>query len=131
MTTGNGLVNRIGDWILVVACLAGLAVSVFNYLTPGNGITGSGGALLVIVSSALISLAALVLTVARIGKRWLRATIDVLLLLGIAGTGFAAYMLEADILLASMALAVVGWLAHLVAAPRRVARAAALQSSAA
>lgn len=128
MSGGSGIVNRVGDWVLVVASVAALGVSMFNYLTPGNGIAGSGGALMVVVSSALMSLAALVLTVARVGKRSLRATIDVLLLLGILGTGFAAYMLEADVLLAATALAFVGWVARLVAAPREVSRAAALQS---
>ena len=46
-----------------------------------------------------------------------------LILLDIAGTGVASYMLEAWWLVGAMALALVGWIVHLAAdpAPRRVA----------
>ena len=62
--------------------------------------------------------------------RWLRTVVDVLLVLGIVGTAFAAYMLEADWLVALMAVALIGWLVHIFAgSPRR--RSVAVQTEAA
>ncbi len=127
MHADTGVVNRVGAWGLVVASLAGLAVSVFDYVTPSNGIAGSFGALLVVVTSVLLVAASLTVAFALVGRRWVRVMIDMLLCLGILGTGFAAYMLEADVLLAMMMVAFVGWLAHLCAVPRAVHRAAKLQ----
>ncbi len=131
MRADTGIATRVGDWVMVVGSLAGLAVAVLDDVTPDNGIAGSGGVILVIVSSALLLAASLILALALVGRRSLRATIDVLLCLGIIGTGFAAYMLEADFLLAAMVLAFVGWVAHLFAAPRAAHRAASLQPGAA
>ena len=44
----------------------------------------------------------------------LRGSLAVLILLDILGTGLAAYMLEADWLVAAMAVALTGWVARLV-----------------
>lgn len=101
-----------GNWLIAAAAVAGLAVSIFNYLQP-DGIGGIGGALLVIASSALILAASAVR--ALLTQPWLQISIGVLLFLGIIGTGLAAYMLEAWLLLALMALAMIGWLIHVFA----------------
>ena len=104
-----------GGWILVASSAAGLALSVFNYFED-IGIGGTAGALLVIVSTALL-LAASLFTLFVPAARWLLVTLDVLILLGILGTALAAYFLEAGLLLFFMALALVGWFAALAASP--------------
>ncbi len=105
----------IGTWAMAVAALASLALSAVNYVAPYNGIHGSAGALLVIVSSALILVGAVLLAVDRSASRALTATVAVLLLLGILGTGLAAYFLEADMLVALMVVAMAGWLGRALA----------------
>jgi len=106
----------IGPWVMALASAAGLALSVYDDLTPGTGIDHTWGALLVVVSSALIGLAAIALALVGAMPRWLRGILLVLLLLGILGTGCAAYFLEANVLLALMAVALLGWLYHMFGA---------------
>ena len=91
--------------------LLGLIDSLFNYFWTGNGIHGSEGALLVIVSTLLLVLA-VGIVLNRWGPRWLHVTLEVLVVLDFLGTGLAAYFLEAWILLALMALAFIAWLVH-------------------
>ena len=114
--------RRTGVQILIVAAAASLVLSVFNYFWTDNGIHGSAGALLVIISSLLMVLAAAALLFADGMSRSLRATLAVLVVLDIFGTGLAAYMLEAYWLIAVMAAALAGWLVRLVSdqAPERM-----------
>jgi quinoprotein glucose dehydrogenase len=99
-----------GARILLIAAAAALAIAIFNFFWPGNGIHGTAGAGLVVISSALMaaSTAALIFA-ARMG-RGLRGTLLVLIALDIVGTGLAAYLLEAGWLIAVMAVALVGWI---------------------
>jgi quinoprotein glucose dehydrogenase len=106
--------RKSGARILLVAAVVGLAVAIFNYLWQGNGIHGSAGALLVVISSALMVAAAAVLLFGDGIGRGLVGTLVVLIALDILGTGFAAYMLEADWLVVAMALALIGWIVRLV-----------------
>jgi hypothetical protein len=106
--------RRTGVQILIVAAAASLVLSVFNYFWTDNGIHGSAGALLVIISSLLMVLAAAALLFADGMSRSLRATLAVLVVLDIFGTGLAAYMLEAYWLIAVMAAALIGSLVRLV-----------------
>jgi hypothetical protein len=98
--------------------LLALVDSLFNYFWTGNGIHGSEGALLVIVSTLLLVLAVGVV-LNRWGPRWLSVILEVLIVFDFLGTGLAAYFLEAWILLALIALAFIAWLVHaLRPAPR-------------
>ena len=109
--------SNIGVRILLVGAAAGLAVAIFNFLWRGNGIHGTAGALLVVISSALMLAASCALVFSdRIG-RGLRGTLIVLIALDILGTGLAAYFLEAAWLIAAMAVALIGWLVHLASGP--------------
>jgi hypothetical protein len=112
----------LGSRILLVAAVGGLAIAIFNYVWHDNGIHGTPGALLVVISLALMVAASCALLFAEMG-RGLRATLIVLIALDIIGTGLASYMLEADWLLAAMAVALIGWILHLVfdRAPRSTA----------
>ena len=103
-----------GVRILLLSAAVGLALSVFNYFWTGNGIHGSAGALLVVISSLLMVFATAALLFADGMSRSLRTTIVVLILFDILGTGLAAYMLEAFWLIAAMAVALVGSIVRLV-----------------
>ncbi len=72
---------------------------------------------LVVVSTALMVLAAGSLTLWPAMPRWLRGVLMVLILLDVFGTGLASYMLEAWWLVGAMALALIGWIVHLAADP--------------
>ena len=99
-----------GALILLIAAAAALAIAMFNFFWSGNGIHGTAGAGLVVISSALMAAAAAALVLATRMRRGLRGTLLVLIALDIIGTGLAAYLLEADWLLAAMAVALVGWI---------------------
>ena len=101
--------------VVLISVLA-FADALFNYFWPGNGIHGTEGALLVVVSTLLMAVAAW-LTGAHIVHGWLRTLLVALLVLDFIGTGLAAYLLEAWILLALDIAAIVAWFATL-AAPR-------------
>lgn len=102
---------------MAAASAVGTALALYGYLAPHTGIDHTEGALLVVVSSALILLASLVLAVFSSAPRWLRGIVLALLLLGILGTGCAAYFLESYALLGLMALALFGWLIHMMNGP--------------
>jgi hypothetical protein len=101
-----------GAHILLIAAAAALAISVFDFFWTGNGIHGTAGAGLVVISSALMVAAAALILAARMSRPQ-RGLLVVLVALDIVGTAFAAYLLEADLLLAAMAAAAVGWIVHL------------------
>jgi hypothetical protein len=115
--SGDPTLDR-GAWLLAASAAAGLCVSLFDYFWPNTGIDGTPGALLVVVSSALVLGAALLMALHRSKALWLRAFLNVSTLLGVVGTGAAAYFLEADVLLAFMAVGLVGWCWHMILGPR-------------
>ncbi len=96
-----------GGWLLVLSSAVGLGVSIFDYFGD-IGIRGTQGVLLVIVSTALILGASLIIAVAPM-REWTGVILMILIFLGIMGTGLAAYFLEATWLLASMAAALIAW----------------------
>jgi hypothetical protein len=109
-----------GNGLMVAGSVIGLLLSMLNYFYSGNGIHGTAGALLVIVTSALVLIASLLTAFGVLKPHWLRIVADVLLVLGIVGTGFAGYMLEANWLVALMAVALIGWLVQVFSDyPRR------------
>lgn len=106
-----------GAWIMAAASAVAAVLSLYNDLAPGSGIDHTYGALLVVMSSALILLASLALALFALAPRWLRGVLTVLLLLGVLGTACAAYFLEAYVLLVLMALALFGWLIRVMSGP--------------
>ena len=102
-----------GAWLVAIVSLVGLLLALYGYLTPNDGISFTPGALLVVVSTALI-LAASVLLGFRGLPRWVIVVLDVLLLLGLLGTALAAWFLQTYILVALMFVGVIGWLIHLI-----------------
>ena len=102
-----------GAWLIVIASIAGLAVSVYNYNAADSGIAGTPGAILVIVSTLLLLIAAFVLG-RDMGGTALRVVLATLALLAILGTGFAGYLLESNTLVVAMAVCLLGWLIRLL-----------------
>jgi hypothetical protein len=103
----------IAAMLLPAAALAAFLIALFNYFWSGNGIHGTAGALLVVISSGLIAAASLALAATSM-PAWLHVTLLTLLALGIVGTAAAAYMLEAYLLLGMIVLAMIGWIALLI-----------------
>jgi len=100
---------RGGLWLLSAATLVGLVDALFNYFNAANGIHGTEGALIVVASTLLQLIAALLLLRGSLrgGVKWL---FEALIFLDLVGTGIAAYMLEAWILLALTIVAGIGFL---------------------
>jgi hypothetical protein len=93
--------------LVILAALVGLGISLYGYLTPLTGITGSFGALLVCVASAALILDGLFLWRVRRGAHtfWL-----VLGFLGASCTLVAAYFLHAWFLMGAMVIILIGLL---------------------
>ncbi|ETX28998.1 hypothetical protein RISW2_03390 [Roseivivax isoporae LMG 25204] len=93
-----------GAALLTVAALVGLIAALYEYLTPLTGVTGTLGALIVVVACGLLALAGLILMVASSGRGFWRT----LTVLGIVGTFTAALFLHAWIVAGTMVAALVG-----------------------
>jgi glycerol-3-phosphate acyltransferase PlsY len=105
--------KSMGAWLIIATALIGLCISLYNYFIAGSGVDHTAGALLVVCSTALMLLAALAIALAEL-PAWLAVLLAVAIALDIAGTGLAAYFLETDVLLAFMAVAAIGWIAHVL-----------------
>jgi hypothetical protein len=101
-----------GAWLIVIASIVALAVSIYNYNSADSGIAGTPGAMLVTVSSFLLLFAGFLLG-RDMGGSGFRFLLGALCFLGILGTGFAGYLLESTTLAVAMALCMVGWLIRL------------------
>jgi hypothetical protein len=124
----------LGASVIVVGALLGLAVSIYNYispvgfLAPNASVAGEPGAMLVIVSTALLAVAGLVLA-AEVRSRAAKWFFAMAGLLDIVGTAAAAWFLNSNVLIGLMVVCFLGWLgrfgrrdAHAVAsAPERTA----------
>ena len=100
---------------MIVAALIGLGLSIFNYFDPQSGIAGEPGTILVIAASAILAISAWLLTGHKLRGRFGRGFFTTGLLIGIAGTAFAGYMLHSQALVIAMIAALVGWLVYLFA----------------
>lgn len=112
---------RTGGLPMQLVCLCGLLAlldSIFNYFWSGNGIHGTEGALLVVGSTLLMLIAAALIATDRV-HGWVRVVLEVLLVLDFVGTGLAAYLLEAWVLLVLDILAVAAWVVHALRPARR------------
>ena len=98
-----------GAWLVAASAAGGLVAALIDYFWRGDGIAYTPGVLLVIASSVLL-LAASLLLATRVLRSEFAVAFVVLAGLDILGTGFAAWMLEANWLLGMMTLAAVGWI---------------------
>lgn len=108
-----------GAWLLCLAALAALVIAAFDTFNAGNGIAFTPGTYLVTATSALLLVGALGLLISTSLPRWLTVILAILVLLDILGTGFAAWLLQAHLLLAAIAVAGLAWLIYIVVDPSR------------
>jgi len=97
---------RLGAILLFAAALASLLVTLYAYFTPLTGVTGTAGALLVVVANVILLLAALVLP--GLQGRGMRNLVRVLVLLGLIGTAFAGLLLHLWTVPVAMAVGLIG-----------------------
>lgn len=113
--------DSFGAWVTALAALGGVALSVHNYVTPLSGIDGTPGAILVIASSILLVVFAIILMRRSSIGAGLYGFVLVSTLLAIAGTAFAGFLLDSTSLVWLMAACLLGWLFTLLTpVPRRV-----------
>jgi hypothetical protein len=100
--------------MVILTALAVLAFldSLFNYFWQGNGIHGTEGALLVVISTLLLAIGGW-LVAARWAWGWVRLVLEILIFLDLIGTGVAAYFLNTWILVALDVIALLVFLFHL------------------
>lgn len=98
-----------GAWLIRLAAVIGMGISAFDYVTPETGLANTEAAMLTLVSSALMLLAALAWGV-RALPAWLARFCMTAIALDIIGTALAGYLMESRVLLGAMALALLGWL---------------------
>jgi hypothetical protein len=99
-----------GMWLLFAAAVIGVFASLYAFLIAW-GIRHTLGSGIVLVSTAIMALAALAICLWAAMPGWLRILLLIGLALDIVGTGVAAYFLTAWVLLALMIVAAVAWLA--------------------
>ncbi|MFG6666829.1 hypothetical protein ACGK9R_06940 [Halomonas sp. HNIBRBA4712] len=100
--------RRLGAGVLLLSALAGLFIALYAYFTPLTGVTGTLGALVAILACLVLAAAALGLFKLSPG-----AGLNVLrglILLGLAGTFFAALLLHQWLLCAAMVIGLIGWI---------------------
>ncbi|MCE8018860.1 hypothetical protein HOP51_01830 [Halomonas sp. MCCC 1A11036] len=106
-----------GAWLLLATSLISLILAAAATFNEGNGIAYTPGTYLVLASTTLMLLGSLLLALARGMPRWLDGLLTFLLLLDLLGTAMAAYLLQAEWLLACMGVGLVAWLIHVIADP--------------
>lgn len=119
-----------GVLLLALAAAAGTALAIYAFVTS-EGVSHTQGAAAVIGSDAVMLVAALLIAGIPGIPRFLRGIILLLLLIGIVATAIAAWFLELWVLVAFMAVALVGWLAHVAFGPGEGARVSGAQAGAA
>jgi hypothetical protein len=102
-----------GAWLIAIISLIGLALALRGYFTPNDGISFTPGALLVVISTALILAASVLLGLTGLPV-WVNVVLDVLLLLGLLGTALAAWFLQTYLLVALMFVGVIAWIVHVI-----------------
>jgi hypothetical protein len=99
---------RYGLWLLTAASLIALLDTIYNYVDGSNGIHGTAGALLVVASTTLQLIAAL-LILFNVLRGGLKVVFEVLIFLDLVGTVAAAYFLEVPVLITLTVIAFIGW----------------------
>lgn len=102
-----------GAALMALAAAIGLIVALADYFMPSSGVGYTLGAGLVCWSNAALLVATLLLFNDRIRHNWFGVVLTVLIILGIAGTALAGYMLDSVWLPIVMAVCFIGWLVHL------------------
>lgn len=103
-----------GAWLIVLASIITLAICVYDYYTPATGLSGTGGVVVVAIAAVLMLLASLAMKFYTARPCWLQWFLTVAILLDIIGSAVAGYFLESPVIMAAQALALIGWLIHVM-----------------
>ena len=112
-----------GAGLIAAAALVGAIIAAWSFFAPMTGITGTPGALLVLVSSLLLVLDGGILNFARHGAVYW--TFIVLGILGVLGTLAAAWFLHAFWLMTAMVVVAIGIIVEIALHASRPAKGAA------
>jgi hypothetical protein len=97
-----------GGWLLMAAAAIGFLVALYDFFLAW-GIRHSIGSGIVVFSTAVMTIAALVIVLTNC-PRWLRVVLGIGLVLDFLGTALASYFLESYLLTALSLVAGLGWL---------------------
>lgn len=122
MATQKKRAGAFGAWLLCLAALVAVVLAAIGAFSAGNGIAFTPGSYLVLVTSALLLVGGLFLAFGHHLPRWIVVVMAILVLLDILGTGFAAWLLETNILLGAIAVAGLAWLIYIAIDPARESR---------
>ena len=103
-----------GAWLIILASLIVMAISVYDYYTPETGLIGTGGVILVAVAALLMFLASLTMALKPMRSSFLQSFLVISILLDIIGSSVAGYFLESPVIMAAQALALIGWLLNVI-----------------
>ena len=110
----GGFMRHDGGLMIAFGAGIGCLVSIWNFfapvamLAPTTDVAGTPGAAVAIAATAILCLAGMVLAGTAAGGG-LTLFLMIGALVGILGTGLAAWFLESDLLLALMLVCLVGW----------------------
>jgi hypothetical protein len=90
------------------------AISVYDFFTPETGLIGTGGVETTGFAAGLMFLAALTMALKPMRGRFLQGFLVISIILDIIGSSVAGYFLESPVIMAAMALALVGWLMNVI-----------------
>ncbi len=103
-----------GAWLIILASLIVMAISVYDYYTPETGLIGTGGVVTTAVAGLLMLLASLTLALKARRGRFLQGFLVVSILLDILLSSVAGYFLESPVIMAAEAVALIGWLVNVI-----------------
>ncbi len=95
-----------GPLLLILGAAIGLVITIYYFITPLTGVNGSIGAGLVVFSTAIMLVAALIHPILPSGM--VRATLKFLILMDVICTIAAGYFLHEWLLIAAMIIALAG-----------------------
>ena len=107
-----------GAWLITLGSVIAGAICLYSYYSADlhnpNGLQGTGGVVLVAGAALLMFLASLVLGGKPNRGGFLQGFLVISIILDIIGSSVAGYFLESPIIMASMALALIGWLMNVI-----------------
>ncbi|SJN13902.1 hypothetical protein CZ787_12455 [Halomonas citrativorans] len=112
--------RRTGAGVLLLAALAGVFISAYAYITPLTGVTGTLGALVAILACVVLIAAALVLF--KLNASGGLIALRTLIIIGLAGTFFAAMLLHQWWLGVAMVIGLIGLIVDITSSPSKPTR---------
>ena len=107
-----------GAWLITLGSVIAGAICLYSYYSAAlhnpTGLQGTGGVILVAGAALLMFLASLVLGGKPVRGGFLQGFLVISIILDIIGSSVAGYFLESPIIMASMALCLIGWLRNVI-----------------